>query len=265
MIARWASCSIASGWSRRVLQIHDPRERLAVAAADAGLRLAALFRARRRPPAADGIRRILVLRIERIGDLLMSFPALHALRAGAPRAEIDLVVGSWNRSLAGLIPGISRIDTMDVPWLARGATGAGWAALIRQARGWRDAAVRPGDQPRGRHQEPHAHEPRRRALAGRLRDGRRRAAAGPRRAVRPDVAHGRQWLAPRAAPRSAMLCLDRSPRARAAWPRQLCPASKSRCRRPRRRKRTDGWTRRSPRQRGRVGGWSAFTSGPAGR
>ena len=40
---RLASCSIASGWSRRVLQIANPRERLAVAAADAGLRVAALL------------------------------------------------------------------------------------------------------------------------------------------------------------------------------------------------------------------------------
>jgi len=121
-----------------VLQIPDPRERLAVAAADAGLRVAAQFRARRRPPAADEIRRILVLRIERIGDLIMSLPALHLLRSRAPRAEVDLVVGSWNRSLAGLIPGISRIETMDAPWLARGSTGAGWAAMVRQARGWRE-------------------------------------------------------------------------------------------------------------------------------
>jgi lipopolysaccharide heptosyltransferase II len=120
-----------------MLQIANPRERLAVAAADAGLRLAALFRARRRQPAADDIRRILVLRIERIGDLMMSLPALYALRTGAPRAEIDLVVGSWNRPLAALIPGINRIDTMDVPWLARGATSGRWPTLIRQARSWR--------------------------------------------------------------------------------------------------------------------------------
>ena len=120
-----------------MLQIANPRERLAVAAADAGLRLAALFRGRRTQPAAGDIRRILVLRIERIGDLIMSFPAFHALRAGAPHAEIDLVVGSWNRSLAALIPGVNRIDTMDVPWLARGAAGDRWPALIRQARGWR--------------------------------------------------------------------------------------------------------------------------------
>ena len=36
---------------------------------------------------------------------------------------IDLVVGSWNRSLAGLIPAVTTIETLDVPWLAREGSG----------------------------------------------------------------------------------------------------------------------------------------------
>jgi ADP-heptose:LPS heptosyltransferase len=115
----------------------NPWERAAVAAADAGLRLASLVRGRRTRPAPADIRRLLVLRLERIGDLLMSLPALHALRARAPHAELDLVVGSWNRPLAGAIPGVTGIETMDAPWLARGAGGTRWPDLVRQARGWR--------------------------------------------------------------------------------------------------------------------------------
>ena len=83
------------------------------------------------------VRRILVLRLERIGDLLMSLPALHAIRRRAPQAAIDLVVGSWNEALARQVAGIDGIETMDAPWLARGAGGAGWPALLRQARSWR--------------------------------------------------------------------------------------------------------------------------------
>jgi heptosyltransferase I len=120
-----------------VLQIANPRERAAVAAADAALRLARAARPRRRRPAAGEVRRILVLRLERIGDLLMSLPALHALRARAPQAGIDLVVGSWNAPLARLVEGVDAVETMDAPWLARGAGGSGWPALLRQARGWR--------------------------------------------------------------------------------------------------------------------------------
>jgi len=120
-----------------VLQIADSRERAAVAAADAVLRLARLARPRRsRPPAAE-VRRILVLRLERIGDLLMSLPALHAIRRRAPQAAIDLVVGGWNEALARQVAGIDGIETMDAPWLARGAGAASWPALLRQARSWR--------------------------------------------------------------------------------------------------------------------------------
>jgi len=119
-----------------VLQIANPRERAAVAATDAVFRLARLGRRRRRRPATGQVRRILVLRLERIGDLLMSLPAFHAIRERAPHAAIDLVVGSWNEALARQVAGIDRVETMDAPWLARDAGGAGWPALLRQARGW---------------------------------------------------------------------------------------------------------------------------------
>ena len=79
------------------LHISDRRERGLVATADQALAtvtaLARPFRARQRPRAP---KRILFLRLERIGDLLMTLPALADLRAFAPDAEIDLVVGSWN-------------------------------------------------------------------------------------------------------------------------------------------------------------------------
>jgi lipopolysaccharide heptosyltransferase II len=120
-----------------VLQIANRRERTAVAAADAVLRLARVAGRGRSRPAAGEIRRILVLRLERIGDLLMSLPALHALHQRAPQARIEHVVGSWNETLARQVDGIDAVETMDAPWLARGAGGAGWPALLRQARSWR--------------------------------------------------------------------------------------------------------------------------------
>ena len=120
-----------------MLQIANPWERSAVSVTDAGLRLAALLRGRRSRPTPDGIRRILALRLERIGDLLMSLPAIHALRQRAPHATIDLVVGSWNRDIAAQVTGLDTVDTMDAPWLARGRRSQAWPALVRQARGWR--------------------------------------------------------------------------------------------------------------------------------
>lgn len=120
------------------LQIYDPRERTLVGLADAGLRL--LRAASRIVPgrrAAVPPRRILLLRLERIGDLLMSAPAIQAVRRYAPQAEIDLVVGSWNAPLARLIPGIDRVELLDAPWLARGAAGSSPRALLARAWRWR--------------------------------------------------------------------------------------------------------------------------------
>ena len=119
------------------LQIYDPRERRLVAAADRVLALgaaAARLLPRRRPASP---RRILLLRLERIGDLLMSAAAIESVRAHAPDAIIDLVVGSWNRSIAERLRGIDRVETLDAPWLARGAAAAGTGHLVSAAWGWR--------------------------------------------------------------------------------------------------------------------------------
>ena len=120
------------------LQIYNPRERALVRAADAVLgaasTLAKPFRRRTRVTAPQ---RILLLRLERIGDLLMALPGIAAVRHFAPQAEIDLVVGSWNAELASAIPGVNRVISLDAAWLAREGEGLGMAALLRAATAWR--------------------------------------------------------------------------------------------------------------------------------
>src|SRR5438477_9993872 len=104
------------------LTISDRRERALVAAADAMLSPIAARRIfRPRDPAPP--RRILFFRLERIGDLLMAGPALAELRALAPGASIDLVVGSWNREIAAALPGVDAVETLDAEWLSRGGSG----------------------------------------------------------------------------------------------------------------------------------------------
>lgn len=128
--------------SKSPLHIDDPRERALVTMADRALDgLAAVarpFRRRRRPAAP---KRILLLRLERIGDLLMALPAIADVRTHAPEAAIDLVVGRWNAGLASAIPGVSRVDVLDAQWLARDG-GAfdlinALAPLLPSARRWR--------------------------------------------------------------------------------------------------------------------------------
>lgn len=119
-----------------VLRIYDPRERALVAAADALLLpFGAARRLRHRSGRAPA--RVLCFRLERIGDLLMTMPALAELRAALPGAVIDLVVGSWNREIASAVPGINGVESLDAAWLARGDGGLGAAALVRQAARWR--------------------------------------------------------------------------------------------------------------------------------
>lgn len=117
------------------LQIYEPRERALVAAADAVL--SPLRWLRRRRSSAGTVQRVLLLRLERIGDLLMVIDAIHDARAAWPDASIDLAVGSWNVPIAALLPGVNRIEVVDAPWLARESAGQTWSGLIRQARGWR--------------------------------------------------------------------------------------------------------------------------------
>jgi ADP-heptose:LPS heptosyltransferase len=121
-----------------MLQISDSRERAIVRAADVALgAMASIARrvaTRQRPEAP---RRILLLRLERIGDLLMALPAIRDVRSLASSAEIDLVVGGWNASLALAIPSVTRVITLDARWLARDAGGQRMPALIKEARRWR--------------------------------------------------------------------------------------------------------------------------------
>ena len=126
------------------LHIYDGRERALVTTIDRMLALGAAvarpFRHRRAPVAP---RRILLLRLERIGDLLMVLPAIADVQALAPDAQIDLVVGSWNADLARSIDPVRRVQALDAAWLAREGPlaregqGLSLLSLMRAARHWR--------------------------------------------------------------------------------------------------------------------------------
>jgi hypothetical protein len=44
--------------------------------------------------------KVLILKLDHLGDFIMSIPALERVRQAFPEAEITLVVGSWNRDMA---------------------------------------------------------------------------------------------------------------------------------------------------------------------
>ena len=178
------------------LQIYDSRERAVVSAADgvlrAGAAVARRFRSRR-PPGSPA--RILLLRLERIGDLVMALPAIADVRALAPAAVIDLVVGSWNRELAGAIAAVSSVRVLDARWLARESGGLGVIALLKSGERMAARPLRSRDQFR----TGYPHQPAARRVwfrvDGGIRERWRRSTPRHRRSVRPKRAHDRQCQA----------------------------------------------------------------------
>ena len=120
------------------LRIHDFRERLIVGILDLLLTLTAPFlKFLTIAPDSGAQQRILLLRLERIGDLLMTLDAIALVRSRAPEARIDLAVGSWNCSLAKLIPHINHIDHIDMSWLTRNGSHGNLRELWTCIRRWR--------------------------------------------------------------------------------------------------------------------------------
>ncbi len=122
------------------LQIDDRRERLLVGCMDLFLKPLGDIGGWRRAAVADQPRRVLLLRLERIGDLLMTLDALGAARRRLPDAELHLVVGSWNADLARLIPAVDHVETLDVPWLSRENAPSTPGFVVAQTARWRRQA-----------------------------------------------------------------------------------------------------------------------------
>ncbi len=101
-------------------RVTEPRERFMVALASAGARLVAPFLGR---SGTDRPMEILVLRLDRIGDVLMSLPAICALREAAPEARIRLAVGEWSREIAHDAP-VDEVLVWSAPWVGRRDEGA---------------------------------------------------------------------------------------------------------------------------------------------
>ena len=112
-------------------RVREPRERVLAAAASAAAGLIAPLLRK-----ASGVapRDILVLRLDRIGDVLMSLPAISALRRELPAARIRLAVGEWSREVARDAP-VDEVLIWNAPWVGRSDEGAeSISTLFRHAR-----------------------------------------------------------------------------------------------------------------------------------
>jgi heptosyltransferase III len=105
-------------------------DRLQIRLAQMGLILSHPFGQFSRPqlPAPPNPQSILIIRLDHLGDLVMSQPAIAAIRSHYPKAIITLLCASWNITIAAMIPGLDEVITIDAPW-HRG--GDGWKAVRR--------------------------------------------------------------------------------------------------------------------------------------
>ena len=71
------------------------------------------LRTRAETMAASDVERILVLKLDHLGDFIMGLPALRAIRRHFPAAHISLVVGEWNVDIARRVGIADELLTFD--------------------------------------------------------------------------------------------------------------------------------------------------------
>src|SRR5260370_4002780 len=66
-----------------------------------------------------GAARILLIRPDHLGDLLLTTPVLHALRTRTPDAHISMMVGPWSSEIVARHPDIDNVITFPFPGFQR--------------------------------------------------------------------------------------------------------------------------------------------------
>lgn len=68
------------------------------------------------------LRNILCIRLDNMGDVLMTTPALRALKDGFPERKITLLTSSAGKAVAQFIPTINNVIVFDTPWVKNNGT-----------------------------------------------------------------------------------------------------------------------------------------------
>jgi len=67
-------------------------------------------------PWGDNVKRILCVRTDNLGDVLMTTPALHALRAASPNRHLTLLTSPAGAAVAPLLADVDDVIRYDAPW-----------------------------------------------------------------------------------------------------------------------------------------------------
>ena len=76
------------------------------------------------------IKKILLLRLDHLGDVLYVLPAISAVRKQYPNARITLLVASWAKGLVDGNPDIDEIIVFNAPWFQRSIKKTGFKQLL---------------------------------------------------------------------------------------------------------------------------------------
>jgi ADP-heptose:LPS heptosyltransferase len=80
------------------------------------------------------IRKIAVLRLDHLGDVLMALPAVRALEKALPEAQVDLFIGPWAERVVEIAGLRARIQKVEVGWFSRSSARMGTRASIKELR-----------------------------------------------------------------------------------------------------------------------------------
>jgi heptosyltransferase-2/heptosyltransferase-3 len=72
-----------------------------------------------------GVQRILLVRPDHLGDVLLTTPAIHALRQALPHAELHALVGPWSAEAIAAYPEVDVVLTLPFPGFSR-RPGGNW-------------------------------------------------------------------------------------------------------------------------------------------
>jgi heptosyltransferase-2 len=95
------------------------------------------------------VRRILVVRLDHIGDFVCTSPVFRNLKKEFPQAEITAVVNSASKEMAYKDPAIDKVITYSPFYLARGEKASRFKGLLRVIKDVRNIGFDLGLDPRG--------------------------------------------------------------------------------------------------------------------
>jgi ADP-heptose:LPS heptosyltransferase len=68
------------------------------------------------PKGWEAVRRVLVVRLDNVGDVVMAGPAVRTLKAAIPEAHVTLMASPAGSRIAGLLPGVDSVLTHRAVW-----------------------------------------------------------------------------------------------------------------------------------------------------